>query len=287
MSTAAQPLFDMSKATPIQAPLFDMSQAKPISEGAPTGTDPLRGAAEATGLSADTRGPFRKAWDEIKRGLTSAQYGEGLKPQPTTLANAAQFVGMGADTLSKLGWAPEAAIGASAVNPSYLGITGKAEQGFKELAGALNSHSVEMTDRLANAAADIKDAADTGSTLPSVVNKFMTRISEEGGGPISYKEARQFYHNVSELSASERMAARPSDLRLLNEFKNALGEAIGSTADAAGRLEQYQQTMKDFARAKGVQEAAKTAVKYLAPAIGGGGALYQGWRMLKDMSGNR
>src|ERR1700679_3375801 len=71
--------------------------------------DPMRGAAQATGLSPDTRSPVGKIWDEGKRGLTSAQAGQGMKPQPTMTANIAQFSGMAGDTLAQLGVAPEAA----------------------------------------------------------------------------------------------------------------------------------------------------------------------------------
>lgn len=82
---------------------------------APSGPDPQRGAAQATGLSPDTRSTAARMWDEVKRGLTSAQAGQGLKPQPTMIANAAQFVGMAGDTLSQLGVAPEAAEAGGAV----------------------------------------------------------------------------------------------------------------------------------------------------------------------------
>jgi hypothetical protein len=81
---------------------------------APPNNDPTRGAAQATGLSPDTRSSAGKMWDEIKRGLTSAQAGQGLKPQPTVLANAAQFAGMAGDTLAQFGVAPPAAEAASA-----------------------------------------------------------------------------------------------------------------------------------------------------------------------------
>jgi hypothetical protein len=82
-------------------------------------SDPQRGASQATGLSVDTRSPAGKVWDEIKRGLTSAQAGEGLKPQPTMIANAAQFAGMAGDTLSQLAVAPEGAAASGAVEKLF------------------------------------------------------------------------------------------------------------------------------------------------------------------------
>lgn len=80
----------------------------------PQGADPTRGASQATGLGPDTRSPVGKIWDEVKRGLTSAQAGQGLKPQPTMTANVAQFAGMAGDTLSQLAVAPEGAAAGSA-----------------------------------------------------------------------------------------------------------------------------------------------------------------------------
>lgn len=251
--------------------------------------DPLAGAAQATGIGPDTRGPFRKAWDEIKRGLGAAQEGQGLKPQPTMLANAAEGVGMIGDTLSKFAVAPEAATAATAVeNAMPAARSARASQAFEELKGAIGNHTVHMTDRLANSLADIKDAVDTGSTLPSVVNKFVTRIADLEEGPLTYKEARQFYSNVSDLSASERMASKAKDLRLIQEFKHALGETISTTAENGGRLQQYQQAMKDFSGAARTREAAKTAGKLAIGAAGLGGA-YGGatkiYGSLKDLAG--
>src|SRR5258708_4637143 len=161
MGGTPQPLFDMSKAVPLlpsEHPLFDMSKAQPITAEA----DPLRGAAQATGIGADTRGPFRQAWDEIKRGLASAQEGQGLKPQPTTLANAAQFAGMAGSTLAQLG--PSGASASASALEEAIPSAERAGKSFEELKGVLGNHTVHMTDRLANSLADIKDAVDTGST---------------------------------------------------------------------------------------------------------------------------
>lgn len=94
---------------------FDFKTGAAPAAAAPPATDVTSGAAQATGLSADTRSPVGRIWDEVKRGLTSAQAGQGLKPQPTITANAAQFLGMAGDTLSQLGVAPEAAEAGGAV----------------------------------------------------------------------------------------------------------------------------------------------------------------------------
>ena len=125
--------------------------------------------------------------------------------------------------------------------------------------------------------------------MPPVINKFVTRIADVGekGGALTYNEARQFYHNISELSASEKMAAKPSDLRLIQNFKHALGDTIATAADSAGRLQQYQSAMSEFSRAKGLQEGLKTAGKVALGATGLGGALtggYNAYQTLKNLA---
>jgi hypothetical protein len=103
-------------ATPTAAPWEKYGSQPPAAVAAPAkpSNDPMRGATQATGLSPDTRSSAGKIWDEVKRGLTSAQAGQGLKPQPTMTANVAQFAGMAGDTLSQFGVAPPAAEAAGA-----------------------------------------------------------------------------------------------------------------------------------------------------------------------------
>ena len=295
MSTSPVAL-DFSKAQPLppeQPVALDFSKAQPI-DTPPVDNTYKGAAAGATSLSADTRGPFRRAWDEIKGGLTAAQPGEGLKPQPTALGNAAEFVGMAGSTAAGLMGPEEGASAAEKISNALPTTSTKgAVQGFKELQGAIGNHTVAMTDRLANSLADIKDAVDTGSTLPPVINKFVTRIADLDEGPLTYKEARQFYSNVSQLSASERMAAKPNDLRLIQEFKHALGETVSDTAANAGRLQQYQGAMSDFANAKQWQGrfeamsdvAKKAVIRSIEGALAGGGG-YGAYRVLKDLFGS-
>lgn len=162
----------------------------------------------------------------------------------------------------------------------------QAGQQFQDLKGAIGGHTVSMTNAMADALADIKGAVDTGSTLPSVVNKFVTRIADTDQGPLTYQEARQFYHNISDLSASEKMATKAGDLRLLNNFKHALGDSIANTADAAGRLQDYQSAMKGFASgAQGLDKykmAKDFVLQKAVPAATAGAIGYGTLQSLKD-----
>lgn len=257
----------------------------------PPAASPLEAAAQATGLSPDTRGVLQRKWDEIKAGLAAAQPGGGLKPTGTVTGDAAEFLGMIASEISDLGIGAEAAAGAATVEKAIPSAR-RAGKVFQELKGTIGQHSVAMTDKLADALAEIKEAVDTGSTLPPVINKFVTRIADLEQGPLTYQEARQFYHNVSDLSASEKLAARPSDHRLIQQFRHALGETIEDTAQAAGRLQQYQSAMKEYARAARISEVGQYARKKIVPKVvtgallgAGGTGVYEGYRYLKDMLG--
>jgi hypothetical protein len=249
-------------------------------------SSPMNALSKATSIGA---GPswFAQKWDEIKAGLAGAQEGGGLPKQPTALGNAAQFAGMVGTEAGQLGIGPGLAEGASAIQ-NAIPSAEKAGQTFQELKGAIGNHTVAVTDRMADTLSEIKSAVDTGSTLPSVINKFVTRIADTDEGPLTYKEARQFYSNVSDLSASEKMASKGKDLRLINMFKYALGDSISQTADSAGRLQDYQQAMSQYSSAKKIENAVETA-KEIATKAGitaaTGAAGYAGYRAIRDIFG--
>lgn len=238
--------------------------------------------SKATGISAGP-GMLERAWNEVKAGLAAAQPGAGLPRQSTVLGNAAETAGMLGTEIGQLGVGPGMAEGVSAVERAIPSAE-RAGKTFQELKGAIGNHTVAMTDRLSNSLSDIKEAVDTGSTLPTVINKFVTRLADLEKGPLTYNEARQFYSNISDLSASERMASKAKDLRLIQEFKHALGETIGNTAEAGGRLEQYQSAMREFAKSKRLSDAYETAKKTAITAAVGGGA-YSAYKTLRDMLG--
>ena len=250
-------------------------------QGQPPANDVL---TKTTGISA--RPPenwFQQKWNEVKQGLAGAQEGAGLPQQPTALGNAAQFAGMLGTEAVQLGTGPGIAEGAGVLEKAIPNAE-RAGKTFQELKGAIGNHTVAMTDRLADTLNEIKEASDTGSTLPSVINKFATRIADLDKGPLTYKEARQFYSNVSDLSASEKMAAKGKDLRLLQLFKHALGDTISQTAESAGRLQDYQNAMSEFAKSQRLKEGLSTAGK-LALGAGGLGGAYQTYRSIAEMMG--
>lgn len=244
-------------------------------------------AAKATGFNT---GPnwFARKWDEIKSGLTGAQEGGGLPHQPTALGNAAQMAGLVGTQVANLGsGGSDVAVSAHAMEEA-IPSAARAGKTFEALKGAIGNHTVSVTDRLADTLAEIKQAVDTGSNLPPVINKFVTRIADVAEGPLTYSEARQFYSNVSDLSASEKMATKMKDLRLIQLFKHALGDTISQTAESAGRLQDYQQAMSEFAKSKRVENFVDKGKKIAGAAIGSaalGATGYAGWQTIRDLIG--
>jgi len=150
-------------------------------------TSPLRGAAQATGLSADTRTQAGRIWDEVKRGLTSAQPGQGLKPQPTTTANIAQFAGMTADTLAQYGIAPPAAEAAAGAERAIRGMFTPKKQVERVATGILDSHGDEIMKTV-----EKFGKSKAQELLQSAFSKWLKRaIGAYGVGEIGYHAAKK------------------------------------------------------------------------------------------------
>ncbi len=304
------------------APTIDFSKyegGSPITSTATIGPAPQTSTADVlrhvANIPIDPLGEIGNGLDAIRQKLMSSEHpaaqaiGQKLTDAKELLMGG-QSVGkpMGTSsgvannpvtsTIGSVGiGAPEASeAGVGALNSARPSVQmAKAGKQFQELKGAIGGHTVAMTDALGDALSDIKGAVDTGSTLPSVVNKFVTRIADTDQGPLTYQEARQFYHNLSDLSVSERMATKPSDQRLLNAFKHALGNSISDTAASAGKLEQYQGAMKGFAKGAQQQEQVQAvkdfATKKVVPALlygaGAGAAGAAGYKVFRDMMGSQ
>lgn len=248
--------------------------------------------SKTTGISAGS-GFLQQKWNEVKQGLASAQEGGGLSQQPTALGNAAQFAGALGTEAAQLGVGPELAASgltkAGQVVSEALPSTKMANAGklFNQLRGQIGQHTVEMTDKLGDALTDIKMAADSGTTLPTPVNKFVTRIADLEKGPLSYEEARNFYHNVSDLAASDRMAMNKNAQRLVLQFKSALGDTIANTVDKAGKLQTYQDAMQGFASGAKMQEKLNQVKDLVVKGAGTaalGGAAYETARKLISLA---
>lgn len=167
-----------------------------------------------------------------------------------------------------------AATGAAA--SKVFGSVEKAGQLFNEVKAAAGSSPVPVSDEMYTAASRAMDLADTGAKgLPRVISKFMNRVTNPGKTPVLWDEARNFYSNVSRLSANEYASMNPQMQAAVGKFAGAFNDALQATAEAAGKGDEYAQAMQLYARAKSWQRFGSEAwqfVKKAAPYAAGVGA---------------
>jgi hypothetical protein len=159
-----------------------------------------------------------------------------------------------------------------------------ASKAFQELENAIGEHPVAMTDELKTALDNLKEFTDvTGRNPPSVVNKLVSRFADIEQGKLTYKEARMAYSDLSDLSATDKMATNAKMNRLLIPVKQALGDSIQNTLNAVGGLQKYQTAMGNFASAKGMTEFGEKlfkALKIAGVSAGAAGGVYAGYKEL-------
>jgi hypothetical protein len=265
----------------------------------PDAASPTDALSKATGLSA---GPswLGQKWNEIKSGLTAAQEGGGLKPQPTFLGNAAEGAGMLGSLISQYGTAEglpaEARQVADAVPAMPAARLAKASDAFNQVRTAVGEIPVQMTDAMKTALDSLKETTDLVGG-PTIANKVMGRMTNAEESPLSYDEGRQLYHSLGDLTTSDKLASNKNMLRLLNQFRSALGDSIQSTVGQAGQAEgqagtlaTYTGAMKDWASASQAQERLDKIITW-AKGIGlsalGTGAVRKAWDLYGKLYGDK
>jgi hypothetical protein len=91
------------------------------------------------------------------------------------------------------------------------------------------------------------ELADAGASLPGPIKKLLKAFNR--GDEIDYATARDFYSNLSHLSAKDNMALTPSMRRQVALIVKAMKDDIGDTAAQVDKASQYYAGMKDYARA--------------------------------------
>ena len=170
---------------------------------------------------------------------------------------------------------------------------GQAKQLFSAVENAVGDNPVNLTDAMKDTLDEIKEGSKLGGGGGSIANNLMDRLTNAENAPLSYKEARTLYSNLGRLTSADQQASNPNTLRLLNQFRSQLGDAIENTTSQSGKLADYQQAMKSFGRGKQLEsqwEAAKDVVsKYLGNAAktgaagAGVGAGYELGKSLKEI----
>lgn len=117
----------------------------------------------------------------------------------------------------------------------------------------------------------VMQLSDRGHGTVGAADKLFARSNTVN--PINYGEARDFSSSLSRLSGQDQMAASPTLRAEIGKLSHAFGQDVGSAADRVGMGEQYQQAMRDYARASQYGDVAKTVGKWAVPAVLGGGVL--------------
>lgn len=266
----------------------------------PVPPNPMNALSKAETIGAGP-GWLGQKWNEIKAGLTAAQPGGGLKPQPTVLGNAAEGAGMLGSLISQYATADtlpdtvreDAEMLGKAMPDMPVARLAKAGNAFNQVRTAVGTIPVQTTDAMKTALDSLKETTDLVGG-PTIANKVMARLTNAEESPLSYDEARQLYHSLGDLTTSDKLASNKNMLRLLNQFRSALGDSIQSTVGQAeqvvpGTLAKYTGAMKDWASASQAQERLDKIVTW-AKGIGlsalGTGAVRKAWDLYGKLYGD-
>ena len=190
---------------------------------------PELGAVEtAKGVASMREHPVKGAWDAVKGVAHMAEIPSMMVAGPGTGKAIEEAPAAITKVLEKL---PTATRGAKRLNE------------VEEAAGQLPVKFTNTFEHLMRAS----ELSDTGATLPTPVKKFLKTFQK--GHDIPYSEARDFYSNLSHLSAKDNMALTPSMRRQVALIVHAMKTDIGDTAAQVDKASQYYAGMKDYARA--------------------------------------
>lgn len=198
-----------------------------------------------------------------------AQQGKEMAAHPS--ASAGEFIGQSLPLL---------ALGGAAGGMKMLPTRAGAGALFEDVMSAAKDQPVNLTRSL-QPLERIQQLTSRGGPTVGAADKLYNRINTTN--PLSYEEARDFYSNLSGLSANDKMSLNPTMKRELGNFTGAFKEDIGDTAASAGKGEEYNKAMRDYARASQLKDLRERAMKYAIPALlGAGGATVVG-SALRDL----
>lgn len=157
----------------------------------------------------------------------------------------------------------------------------RAGENFKQAAAAAKDNPVPITDELSGALSRYQQLVDAGGSRALSVNKLLNRVTSPDKGPLTYGEARDFYSNISRLSADEMQRLTPVMKQQIGAIRAALNNAVQGTANQAGVGPQYSQAMSEFAQAARNKDLATKAAK-----IGAGAAVgHEAYGLYRKLTG--
>ena len=116
-----------------------------------------------------------------------------------------------------------------------------------------------------------------GSNVPKVTRDLAERLTKPGASPIDYSESRDFASNASRLTPEEAMTTDPRMKEITIRLSKALNAANEGAANSAQVGDEYRSAMKEYSRAKRMENAGELVKQYgikalLAAALGASGA---------------
>lgn len=141
-------------------------------------------------------------------------------------------------------------------------------------------------ERVGEAGLRAMDMQAAGATMPRAASRLMQRITDPALEPIQFGQARDFYSNLSRLSANEAGRMNPQMARQMSTMRAALHDALTEGAETVGKGQQYAKGIQEYARAARAAEAGKKVAKYGAGIAGAGVAgNYMLDKLLEALSG--
>lgn len=150
----------------------------------------------------------------------------------------------------------------------------KAGRQFQQVMSKVGDEVVDVA-KPGDAALRISELAERGGSMPKAVRDFMKRATDPTKGEPTYREMRDFYSNISRLSANEFQRLTPVVRMEVGKLRVALDRALAATAAKGGEEATYRAAMKQYALAARARELVEKAAKYGAGALGAGWAYKQ------------
>jgi hypothetical protein len=149
-----------------------------------------------------------------------------------------------------------------------LGISGaRAAENLSAAANAAKSVAIDV-NAPGSAALRVVELGERGASVPRVVQTFTRRITDPSKGPLTFEEARDYYSNISRLSADEYNRLNPVVKRAVASMRETLNKSLTDAAGTVGKGEQYAEGMSEYARFSKAKAAAPKIGKAAAGAVG-------------------
>src|SRR3990167_4798970 len=135
-------------------------------------------------------------------------------------------------------------------------------------------------------ASRILELKEAGGFPPPVISAFIKRLNNSKKGPLTLKEARDFYKNATRLSIEETQRMKGEMGLRVKEFAATLDDSLTRASEkAAGMGAAYQAALREFYRASQIQRGVAATKQILgkevvqgaargAGLVGGAGGVY-------------